>query len=656
VYLHFFTLRESPFNLTPDPRFLFLSAQHEEALTHLLYGIYERKGFIEITGEVGTGKTVLCRVLLERLDKTVSTALIFNSYLTKMELLQAITDDFGLQPRETTSKGYIDVLNEYLLSEFAAGRNAVVVMDEAQNLEPTVLEQLRMLSNLETERGKLLQIILVGQPELHAKLATLQMRQLEQRIAVRFHIHELTRAETEQYITHRMSVAGAAHTVIWSRRALRLIHHHTGGIPRRLNLLCDRVLMTTFVRETHRVSAAIVRRSVQELASPWQSRRMCWRRRVALGGGAGLGLLGLIAGGVFLWPTVHTQWYPRVVEQVLAVSRNTAPPQLTALPPQPASLPSPISAPASPVAPVLATPELVPPAPPLEIDAGLARTHWPANIQAEEPGGGRNPGNEGTNAERVVPPTPQESARAPAPPALLSSGQPPTMAPVPASEQSAPGSPSVTSKPAEQSAQRQVPASQPQEPLAPVTFDNTLTNSNIAYAPLTPPSATNDPPASVNAVGAPAPTAGTTSDAQAASTGSAPARGVATDGVAHRTNAASASQATPSAARTTRTAAVSEFQKHTKATPTAKGAPAETAASPEDTKIAAQKPAAPGRQARKEAGAQRPAGATATAKAPEGFSVQVKSAGSYTKRTAADESAEPLTAWEQVPAIVAGQD
>jgi general secretion pathway protein A len=386
VYLHFFTLRESPFNLTPDPRFLFLSAQHEEALTHLLYGIYERKGFIEITGEVGTGKTVLCRVLLERLDKTVSTALVFNSYLTKMELLQAITDDFGLQPRETTSKGYIDVLNEYLLSEFAAGRNAVVVIDEAQNLEPTVLEQLRMLSNLETERGKLLQIILVGQPELHAKLATLQMRQLEQRIAVRFHIHELTRAETEQYITHRMSVAGAAHTVIWSRRALRLIHHHTGGIPRRLNLLCDRVLMTTFVRETHRVSAAIVRRSVQELASPWQSRRMCWRRRVALGGGAGLGLLGLIAGGVFLWPTVHTQWYPRVVEQVLAVSRNTAPPQLTALPPQPASLPAPVSVPASPVAPVLATPALVPPAPPLEIDVGLTQTLWQAKIQAEEQG------------------------------------------------------------------------------------------------------------------------------------------------------------------------------------------------------------------------------------------------------------------------------
>jgi general secretion pathway protein A len=409
VYLHFFNLRESPFNLTPDPRFLFLSAQHEEALTHLLYGIYERKGFIEITGEVGTGKTVLCRVLLERLDKTVSTALIFNSYLTKMELLQAITDDFGLQPRETTSKGYIDVLNEYLLSEFAAGRNAAVVIDEAQNLEPTVLEQLRMLSNLETERVKLLQIILVGQPELHAKLATLQMRQLEQRIAVRFHIHELTRAETEQYITHRMSVAGGAHTVTWSRRALRLIHHYTGGIPRRINLLCDRVLMTAFVRETHRVSAAIVRQSAQELASPWQSKRAYWLRRIALGVGAGLGLLGLIGGGIFLWPTIQTQWYPRVVGQVLAPTRNTASPQPASLPslaalpqdillpkpppisqptslPPPAALPLSVSEPTSSVVPVLATPALVPPAPPLEIDVGLTQTLWRAKIQTEEQG------------------------------------------------------------------------------------------------------------------------------------------------------------------------------------------------------------------------------------------------------------------------------
>ena len=382
MYLPFFNLREPPFNLTPDPRFLFRSAQHEEALTHLLYGIYERKGFIEITGEVGTGKTVLCRALLERLDKTVATALIFNSYLTKMELLQAITDDFGLAPRDTTSKGYIDTLNAYLLEEFAAGRNAVVVIDEAQNLEPTVLEQLRMLSNLETERGKLLQIILVGQPELREKLAMPQIRQLEQRIAVRFHIHELTRTETEQYITHRMSVAGAAHTVTWSRRALRLIHQYTGGIPRRINLLCDRILMTAFVRETHRVRAALVHSSVQDLASPWLSKRVGWWRRAILGGGAGLGLVGLVAGWILVFPSVQEQWYPRVMAQVLALTRSAAPSPPAPLPP--ASLPQPVYEPASPIAPMLATPLLSPPSPPLEVDVSLAQTLWRVKAQAEE--------------------------------------------------------------------------------------------------------------------------------------------------------------------------------------------------------------------------------------------------------------------------------
>ena len=385
MYLHFFNLRELPFNLTPDPRFLFLSTQHEEALTHLLYGIHERKGFIEITGEVGTGKTVLCRALLERLDKTVSTALIFNSYLTKMELLQAITDDFGLQPCETTSKGYIDTLNTYLLSEFAAGHNAVVIIDEAQNLESTVLEQLRMLSNLETERGKLIQIILVGQPELRDKLATPQMRQLEQRIAVRFHIHELTRTETEQYITHRMSVAGAAHTVTWSRRALRLIHHYTGGIPRRINLLCDRILMTAFVRETHHVRAPIVQWSAQELASPWQAKRVSWLRRVAMGGYVGLGILALLGGSVVVWLTVQSQWYPRVVDQVSALTRS-------AMSPLPAPLPLPVYEPASSVVPMLATPALVPPSPPQEADAGLAQTLWRVKAQVEERAPQTHPG------------------------------------------------------------------------------------------------------------------------------------------------------------------------------------------------------------------------------------------------------------------------
>ncbi len=390
MYLRFFNLREPPFNLTPDPRFLFLSAQHEEALTHLLYGIYERKGFIEITGEVGTGKTVLCRALLERLDKTVSTALVFNSYLTRMELLQAINDDFGLTPQDTTSKGYIDALNAYLLEEFAAGRNAVVVIDEAQNLEPTVLEQLRMLSNLETDRGKLLQIILVGQPELRDKLATVQMRQLEQRIAVRFHIHELTRAEVEQYITHRLSVAGGAHTVTWSRRALTLIHRYTGGIPRRINLLCERLLMTAFVRDTHHISAAMVQHCLQDLASPSMPYSTGRRRRVALLSLGGLGMLGLLVGGGLLWPPLKDRWYPRLVDVVSAWTRLPAsvpaslPPAAPLDAPELPLLPTAASEPATAITPVPAVPMLVPPAPPIEADMGWAQVLWRLKGQVEE--------------------------------------------------------------------------------------------------------------------------------------------------------------------------------------------------------------------------------------------------------------------------------
>ncbi|MGE3536531.1 MAG: AAA family ATPase [Candidatus Tectimicrobiota bacterium] len=390
MYLRFFNLREPPFNLTPDPRFLFLSAQHEEALTHLLYGIYERKGFIEITGEVGTGKTVLCRALLERLDDTVSTALIFNSYLSRMELLQAINDDFGLTPRDTTSKGYIDALNTYLLAEFAAGRNAVVVIDEAQNLEPTVLEQLRMLSNLETERGKLLQIVLVGQPELRDKLATVQMRQLEQRIAVRFHIHELTRAEVEQYITHRLSVAGGAHTVVWSRRALTLIHRYTGGIPRRLNLLCERILMTAFVRETHRIRAAIVHRSVRELGSPTMPRGVGRSQRLLWQSAAGLAMLSLCMAG-FLWgPSLYQAWYPPLRAAAQAWRRPPAAdlppapaPPAVQTPPESAPLPEPVLEPASPVTPLPALPTLVPPVPPVEADVGWAQALWRLKGQVE---------------------------------------------------------------------------------------------------------------------------------------------------------------------------------------------------------------------------------------------------------------------------------
>ena len=299
MYLPFFNLREPPFNLTPDPRFLFPSSQHEEALSHLLYGIHERKGFIEITGEVGTGKTVLCRALLEQLDDSVSTALIFNSYLTRTELLASISRDFGLASESAVGAALIDRLNTYLLSEFSAGRNAVVVIDEAQNLEPIVLEQLRMLSNLETTRGKLLQIILVGQPELRAKLSLPGMRQLEQRIAVRFHINQLNRDETARYVLHRLRVAGADTGITFTPQALKLIYRYSTGLPRRINLLCDRALMNAFVHETHCVNGSLVRQSARDLEGGRQTvgaRTPDTRLlgRLALASLAGCALLGLV--------------------------------------------------------------------------------------------------------------------------------------------------------------------------------------------------------------------------------------------------------------------------------------------------------------------------------------------------------------------------
>ena len=298
MYLPFFNLQEPPFNLTPDPRFLYLSAQHEEALSHLLYGINERKGFIEITGEVGTGKTLLCRALLDRLDDSTSTAMIFNSLQGRSELLQAICRDFGLPADADTRAGLIERLNTWLLSEFGRGRNAVVVIDEAQNLEPAVLEQLRLLSNLETTTGKLLQIVLVGQPELRVKLSLPGMRQLNQRIAVRFHLTALGRADSSRYVMHRLHVAGAGGRIRFSPGAMRLVYRYSGGLPRRVNLLCDRALLTAFVQETRHVDGAVVRRSARDLAGGPQSIRGKGQAtrllgRTALAGLGACALLGL---------------------------------------------------------------------------------------------------------------------------------------------------------------------------------------------------------------------------------------------------------------------------------------------------------------------------------------------------------------------------
>jgi general secretion pathway protein A len=324
MYCLFFGLQEKPFSITPDPRFLFLSPSHQEALGHLLYGIEERKGFITVTGEVGTGKTLLCRALLDRLGGQVRTALIFNSFLSEIELLRSINEDFGITQGGATRKELIDLLNQYLLGEFSAGRNAVLIIDEAQNLASSVLEQIRMLSNLETERGKLLQIVLIGQPELREQLGRPALRQLNQRIALRYHIQPFTRQETEDYITHRLVVAGSHGGVKFSRRALSTIYRLSEGIPRKINLLCDRAMLSAYVHETNFISHTHVRQASSELggqegSTPRPSARDMSRHRFLIVQGLLLGLVLTVGGGTWL----GMRWF-NIIESLVLMRAELA--------------------------------------------------------------------------------------------------------------------------------------------------------------------------------------------------------------------------------------------------------------------------------------------------------------------------------------------
>ena len=266
MYRDFFGLKEKPFNITSDPSFLFLSKKHQEALAHLTYGIKERKGFIEITGEIGTGKTTLCRVLLNSLGEKVKTAYLLNSNITSdMQLLNTIIYDLGIKPVGKNKMALLKALNEFLLEQISLGNNVVLIIDEAQNLRAKVLEQIRMLSNLETDKEKLLQIVLVGQPELKDILRSPDLRQLNQRITVRFHIHPLDRQETEEYIKHRLSLAGANGNVYFYKEALDEIHSFSNGVPRLINILCDKSLLLGFVLETKNITDEIVKKTISEM-------------------------------------------------------------------------------------------------------------------------------------------------------------------------------------------------------------------------------------------------------------------------------------------------------------------------------------------------------------------------------------------------------
>jgi len=285
MYCTFYGFRESPFTITPNPRFLFMSDQHREAFAHLVYAVESRAGFVELTGEVGTGKTTLLRTFLNRLDSEGHrTALIFNPSLSSLELLQSVNREFGLACEIESRMELLQVLNGFLLEQKAAGRRVVLVMDEAQNLSSEVLEQIRLISNLETETDKLIQIVLSGQPELLGVLAREELRQLNQRITVRYHLLPMDFDSTRRYIEHRMELAGCFRAAEFSPAALKRIFSFSGGVPRLVNISCDRALLVGFTEETRLITGAMAAQAVSEIVgkSPYGKgagflRRLLWR-------------------------------------------------------------------------------------------------------------------------------------------------------------------------------------------------------------------------------------------------------------------------------------------------------------------------------------------------------------------------------------------
>jgi general secretion pathway protein A len=265
VYLEYFGLNEPPFSITPNPRFLYFSAKHREALNHMLYGIRERKGFVQITGEVGAGKSTLCRALLQELGNNYSTALILNPVLDPDQLMRAIAIEFGLDARGLDRLEALEGINLFLLRQVEEGRECVLIIDEAQDLTNDLLEQVRLLSNLETDDRKLLQIVLMGQPELRDRLNDPTLRQLRQRITVRYHLSPLTRGELDHYVRHRLSISGSKEGPTFTTPALWRIFCYSQGIPRLVNAVCDKSLLAGFVCQRPRIDYRTVGRAIREL-------------------------------------------------------------------------------------------------------------------------------------------------------------------------------------------------------------------------------------------------------------------------------------------------------------------------------------------------------------------------------------------------------
>jgi general secretion pathway protein A len=343
VYSEFFGLNEKPFAITPDPRYLYMSARHTDALAHLLYGISESGGFIQLTGEVGTGKTTLIRSVLEQLPAKADIALILSPQLTTLEFLATIVQELRcLQPADRTVKAHIDVLNTHLMQAHAEGRRVVLIVDEAQTLSPELLEQVRLLTNLETSKQKLLQIILIGQPELRELLDRPEMRQIAQRITGRYHLEPLRKDETRAYVSHRLRVAGTQND-IFTKRAIDALYKHARGIPRLINVIADRALLAAYTKDQRSVDAKLVSAAAAEVfgvrrKAPW------WPAATAMAGAAAI-VLGVTNLG-------QAPRMPEPPQEQFLGAPASPPPQTTAL----AVDATPSPAPHEPAAPATAEP------------------------------------------------------------------------------------------------------------------------------------------------------------------------------------------------------------------------------------------------------------------------------------------------------------
>jgi len=334
MYTQYFQLKQSPFSIAPDPRYLFMSERHREALAHLLYGVGSGGGFVLLTGEIGAGKTTVCRCFMEQIPENCQLAYIFNPKLSVEELLLSICEEFRIAPPTGAAsvKSYVDAINVHLLASHAQGKNNVLIIDEAQNLSAAVLEQLRLLTNLETSERKLLQIILIGQPELRAMLARPELEQLAQRVIARYHLGSLSEPETASYIHHRLAVAGSTARAPFGPRLMAQIHKLSHGVPRRINLLCDRALLGAYVENQPQVTRQILRRAAAEVfaeagsAAPAAGSGLRWPQ---LAGGV---LAGALVTAALPW---HFMPAKQVAAPVAAVSKPVAAPAATAPVPVP---------------------------------------------------------------------------------------------------------------------------------------------------------------------------------------------------------------------------------------------------------------------------------------------------------------------------------